>query len=80
MAVLSQFDLGIGGCEMLNLTEGETVELFVRMLVREDFEEMLQGKVEPNVLNDLMKVFFDLIYPHPEMEMATEEVITSIGD
>lgn len=78
MAVVNQFVLEIGGCEMLNLTEGETVELLVRMLVRKDFEDMLQGKVEPNVLNDLMKIFFDLIYPHPEI--ATEEVITSIGD
>lgn len=78
MAVVNQLVLGIVGCEMLNLTEGEIVELLVRMLVREDFEEMLQGTVEPNVLNDLMKVFFDLIYPHPEI--ATEEVITSIGD
>ncbi|KAJ4862291.1 hypothetical protein T069G_03245 [Trichoderma breve] len=68
MAVVSQFDLEIGGCEMLNLTEGETVELFVRMLVREDFEEMLQDKLETNVLNDLAKVFFELIYPHPKTD------------
>ncbi|KAL6836938.1 hypothetical protein V8C40DRAFT_228754 [Trichoderma camerunense] len=66
MAAMNQLVLEIGGCEMLNLTEGETVELFVRMLVREDFEEMLQGKLETSVLNDLTKVFFELIYPHPE--------------
>lgn len=66
MTVMNQLVLEIGSCKILKLTEGETIELLVRMLLREEFEEMLQGKLETEVLNDLTKVFFELIYPHPE--------------
>ncbi|KAL7961058.1 hypothetical protein V8C34DRAFT_320308 [Trichoderma compactum] len=75
-AVVKQLVSEIRECCNFNLTyftEDESIELLTRTMMRDDFENMLQDKLETNVLNDLTKIFFELIYPHPAIDL--EEVI-----
>lgn len=75
-AVVQQLVSEIRQCANVNLTyftEDESIELLTRSMMQDDFKNMLEDKLETNVLNDLTKIFFELIYPHPGIDL--EKVI-----
>lgn len=46
-------------------TEDQKTELLARMMVRQGFKGALAGRLETDLLNDLAKTFFEVIYPTP---------------
>lgn len=56
-----------------SLTENEMAELLVRVLVRDRFKDALDGKLEPELLNDLERILFEVIYPTLPMNPSENE-------
>jgi hypothetical protein len=51
-------------------TEDEKTEILARMMVRQGFKSALAGRLETDLLNDLAKTFFEVIYPTPPIREA----------
>ncbi|KAK0757604.1 hypothetical protein N5P37_009618, partial [Trichoderma harzianum] len=64
-AVVNELGLRKGASNHPLFTKSEIIELFTRMRVQQKFQSTLRGRLEANALNDLMKTFFELIYPCP---------------
>ncbi|OBT72777.1 hypothetical protein VF21_08641 [Pseudogymnoascus sp. 05NY08] len=47
----------------------EKIELLTRITVRSKFIEALSGKLEQSLLKDLKRVFFEILYPTPTLDM-----------
>ncbi len=47
------------------LTEDQAIEILIRMVLRQDFKRLLDGKLDASLLDDLEKTFFEIIYPTP---------------
>jgi hypothetical protein len=53
----------------LILEEDEKIELLTRMMVRSRFMEVLNGKLEKGLLEQLKNVFFEVAYPTPPYDL-----------
>lgn len=52
------------------LKDEEKIEILTRVLVKKKFKEVLAGKVETGLLDQLHSVFFDLTYPTPPIKFS----------
>jgi hypothetical protein len=53
----------------LILDEDEKIELLTRMMVRSRFMEVLNGKLEKGLLEQLKNVFFEVVYLTPPYDV-----------
>jgi len=53
----------------LILEEDEKIELLTRIMVRSRFMEVLNGKLEKGLLEQLKNVFFEVVYPTPPYDV-----------